>query len=82
MTTKNLIAGLQKLSTYYDSPDGYNAGAEHDVIYAYATDNRLLDIDIAVMISLGWHQEHDERDYDEDFSPKDYRQDEGWVFYT
>jgi hypothetical protein len=82
MTTRNIIEGLQTLMPFYDKPDGYHVGAEHDVIYGYATDKPLTPEALAKMIELGWHQEYDERDYDEDFSAADYRPDEGWHAYT
>ncbi len=82
MTVENLIAGLTILQPYYNKPNGYNVGADHDVIYAYATSRPLSDVDLLKMIELGWHQEHDERDYDNDFSQVDYRQDESWMAYT
>lgn len=83
MTTDKLIKGLQILQPYYDKPDGYNVGAEHDVLFAFMTPKALSDDDVNKMIELGWHQEHDEvDDEDEDFSLKDYRHDESWIFYT
>ena len=82
METKNIIAGLQTLMPFYKDPDGYHVGAEHDELCAYATDNPLSDEALDKMIELGWHQEHDELDNDEDFSRKDYRHDEGWICYT
>jgi len=82
MKTKNIIEGLQILAPYYNNPDGFNCGGEHDVIYGWATDKPLSDTDLEKMIALGWHQEHDERDYNEDFALSDYRQDESWIAYT
>jgi hypothetical protein len=82
MKTNNIIKGLQTLAPYYAKPNGFNCGAEHDAIYAYATDMTIEDNDIEKMIELGWHQEYDELDCNEDFSVSDYRQDESWVAYT
>ena len=82
MSTGNLIEGLLILQPFYDKPNGFNTGANHDVIYAYATSTKLNEKIIQAMINLGWHQEHDERDYGEDFKLEDYRQDESWYFYT
>lgn len=82
METKNIIAGLQTLAPYYNKPDGFNCGADHDVIYGYSTDNPLSSEDINKMIEFGWHQEHDELDYNEDFTLEDYRPDESWHAYT
>lgn len=79
MTTKEVIEGLEILRPYYDKPDGHNIGADHDVIYAYATQRPLSDADVERMIALGWHQEHDGRgDYEEDMTLKDYRMEESW----
>ena len=82
MTTRALIKGLQTLLPFYDNQDGYHTGAEHDVIYGDPTNKPLSDKAIEIMISLGWHQEYDGRDYDKDFSKENYREDEGWQFYT
>ena len=82
MRTKDIIKGLQILMPYYDKPDGYNIGANHDVIYAYATNNPISKKDLAKMIELGWHQEHDGRDYDNAFCPSDYIADESWHCYV
>ena len=83
MTTQNLIDGLLLLKNYRDKP-GYDAGAEHDVLYGYATDKPLSNDDVETMIALGWHQESDNIDYSEgeEFSVKYYDPDESWVFYT
>lgn len=70
------------LQPYYENDGQYMVGGEHDVIYAYPTTKRLTDEDVEKMISFGWHQEYDERDYNEDFSLKDYRADESWAYYT
>jgi len=79
--TNNIIKGMQILEPYYSKPDGYHTGADHDVIYAYATDSPLSEGDIAKMIELGWHQEHDGRNYENEFSAADYRQEESWIAY-
>ena len=82
MSTKQLIEGLQTLQPFYDKPDGYNVGANHDMVYAYATNKPLTDEAIEKMISLTWHQEYDGRDYGKDFSKEDYRDDETWHLYV
>ena len=82
MRTINIIAGMSLLLTYYDDPVGYHSGAEHDEIYMYPTDRPLTPDDVQKMIDLGWHQEYDERDYDEDFAVRHYRPDEAWVAYA
>ena len=81
MKTKNIIKGLQTLLPYYDDIGGFHNGAEHDVIYAYETDRPLNSNDLSIMIALGWHQEHDGRNYNEAFVVSDYRQNETWHCY-
>lgn len=78
MKTTDLIKGLQILQPYY-SNTGYNTGAEHDVIYAYATDAPLTDDDIAKMIELGWIQE--DAEYGDEFTAADYDAEESWSVY-
>jgi len=58
-------AGVSLLRPYYKDPDGYHLGADHDVIYAYATDNPLGGDDVERMRELGWFQEHDDYDPEE-----------------
>jgi len=82
MSTKEIISGLETLLPYYSNIDGFHTGAEHDVLYAYPTENTLPEDVIKKMIALGWHQEYDDRDCSEDFSVDDYRTDESWVYYT
>lgn len=79
MKTRDIIEGLQTLMPFYENKDGFNTGAEHDILYAYPTDKPLSDEAIDKMIELGWHQEYDGLDYNKDFSRTDYRQDESWV---
>ena len=82
MRTHEIVAGMNLLLPYYDKPDGFHTGAEHDQLFMFATSRPLAPEDLAKMIELGWHQEHDERDYGEDFAPKDYRPEEPWVSYV
>jgi hypothetical protein len=79
-TVKNvdLIAGLTILQPYYDGADGYNLGAEHDQIYAYATDRPLSPEDVAKMRDLGWFQP----DQDSDEDPPPYDPEDGWSAFT
>lgn len=81
METKNIIKGLQTLMPYYDNPDGYHTGADHDVIYALETKRPLSKNDLEIMITLGWHQENNDRDYNKDFTAADYRVNETWHCY-
>ena len=80
MKTRDIIQGLEILDQYRNR-SGYDVGCEHDAIYAFPTDVKLVDSDIQKMIDLGWHQEHEEVDYNTDFSISDYRQEESWVGY-
>lgn len=80
MKTKEIIEGLITLMPFYDNPDGFHNGAEHDHFFAYATDKPLTEEAIKKMIELGWHQQHEERDYCEDYSIKDYKHDACWVY--
>lgn len=80
MKTTCIIEGLNIFAKYYTKPDGYNVGAEHDVIYAYATDNVISEEDLNRLVELGWHQEVDTGD--DDFEAKHYDPEEGWSAYV
>ena len=82
MKLSNFIEGLKILQPYYKDGDGYHIGAEHDQFYADQTERPLTAKDVQRMIDLGWHQEYDERDYEQDFAVEHYRADEGWTAYT
>lgn len=82
MNTKDILAGMSVLLPYYDKQDGYHTGAEHEELRMFKTSRPLTPEDLDKMIALGWHQEHDERDYGKDFAPSDYRPDEAWVSYV
>lgn len=82
MTAKELIAGLNLLQPYYKDPGGYNVGAEHDQIYAYATDCPLTTNDVFNMCDLGWFQEGVKVEDDKDFGPDNYDPEEGWSTYV
>jgi hypothetical protein len=82
MRVQDIAGGMLLLLNYYNQPHGYHASAEHDELRMAATDQPLTPEDVAKMIEFGWHQEHAERDYGEEFAPKDYRQDEDWVSYV
>lgn len=81
MRTTNLIEGLQILQKYYDKPDGFHVGAEHDAIYAYATDRPVELEDIKKLIALDWFQENVEYE-DDDFLPEHYDPKESWTAYV
>ena len=72
MKLSELVQGIQILSTYYDDPDGYHVGADHDVLYLYATDRPLSAEDVTRMLSLGWFQE----------SGTTYDAEEAWQSFT
>ena len=57
MTTQNIIAGLQLTQLYRNRKDTFATGADHDVIYIYATDRPLSEEHVNTMIDLGFHQE-------------------------
>lgn len=46
MRTTAIIEGMTILEKYRDAPDGFNCGAEHNVIYVYATDKPLDQVDL------------------------------------
>ena len=56
MRLNNFMEGLATLRPYYDDPNGHHIGAEHDQIFAYATDRPLPRPDFAKMLGLGWFQ--------------------------
>jgi len=79
MNMSDFLAGIAILRTHYVTPDGYNLGAEHDVIYAYSTDTPLSDEEVKKMRELGWFQEDVERDEEENAL---YDSEEGWAAYV
>jgi hypothetical protein len=82
MKANEVIAGLNVLQPYYKDPGGYNIGAEHDQIYAYATDFPLTKPDVQLLCTLGWFQEDVQVADDKDFGPDDYDPEEGWSTYV
>jgi hypothetical protein len=86
MKNSAVIEGLQILEKYRDKPDGYDLGAEHDVLYAYRTDRPVEQPDLDRLIELGWFQE--EVDYGDDdetggeFAAKHYDPEESWTAYV
>lgn len=74
MRTSSIIEGLTILEKYRDKPDGYNTGAEHDQIFAYAPDIPVSPDDATRLALLGWFQEGMQHG---EFSPL-----EGWACYT
>jgi hypothetical protein len=86
MKTRDIIEGLAILEKYRESPDGCNCGAEHDVLYAYATDRPVLQPDLDRLVEMGWFQGDADYGDDEetggDFAAKHYLPDEGWECFT
>jgi hypothetical protein len=82
MKLSHLIQGLNILAPYYDEQDGYHLGAEHDIIYAYATDKPVSSVDVAKMINLGWFQPQVDYEKEDEMSSSDYDPDAGWAAYT
>ncbi len=79
--TKDVIAGMQILMSYYDKPDGYHTGAKHDTLYMYATDRPVSEEDRTKLEALGWHQEGAEDAEDKGGLPS-YDEDEGWYTFV
>ena len=82
MKTKDIIEGLSILEKYRKKPDGYNCGAQHDVLYAYATDKPVKQPDLDRLIELGWRQEDVDMGEDDDFAAKHYDPGESWYCFT
>jgi hypothetical protein len=52
----DMLSGIEILKPYYNDPHGYNIGADHDIIYFYATDTPLSEADQKRMFDLGFNQ--------------------------
>jgi hypothetical protein len=78
MKLHELAQAITILAPYYDDPTTYHVGAEHDVIYLYATDRALTPADVIRMLDLGWFQETGANE-DE---PDAYNPSEGWQHFT
>ena len=81
MQTNGIIEGLTILEKYRDDTNVYNIGAEHDIIYAYATDKPVEEKDLKRLIELGWFQE-DCLNSDGEFTLDCYSSEEGWCAYV
>jgi len=79
MKTNDVIEGLQILAKYRNEP-GYDLGAEHDCIYAYATDKPVERPDLERLVELGWFQE--DAEHDDEFTADNYAPDESWTAYV
>lgn len=82
MQLDKFIAGLNILSRFYDKPDGYHIGSEHDVFFCYKTDKPLDRASVEQMVELGWFQHEVECPDDGDFTADCYDADESWSAYT
>jgi hypothetical protein len=56
--TKDIIEGLQILSKYMN-PNGYDVGAEHDILYVYVEGPKPSGEDQLKLDKLGWHVDSD-----------------------
>jgi len=82
MKMKNFVDGLNILRPYFDDPDGYHIGSEHDQFYVYQTNHPLTPEDVAKMRALGWFQP-DARIPDEpEGAEAPYNPEDGWSAYT
>lgn len=54
MKLGEFIEGVHILQRYTDMP--YPLGAEHDIIYFYATERPVQEPDLSRLYELGWHQ--------------------------
>ncbi len=77
MKTKDFLSGLTILMPYYDQPDGYHLGADHDVIYVYATEKPVSPEDVAKLVELGFHQPGGANSDGGEYSPH-----ESWEAFT
>ena len=82
MTTKNIIKGLTILEKYRKDKDGYTLAAEHDQIYAFATDTPVKEEDLKVLIKMGWFQPEVDIGDDNDFMAKHYDAEENWSCFV
>jgi hypothetical protein len=72
MKIDNFIEGLQILRPYYTS--SYVLGTEHDVFFAYVTEERLPEAATNRLFELGWFQP--------DVGDGPYDPEQGWAAYV
>lgn len=77
MKLSDLIDGLEILRLYFDNPNGYHVGAEHDQFYVFATNKPVSASDVARLAELGWFQPDCGWNGPESYDPA-----EGWSVYT
>ncbi len=75
MKLSEFTEGLDILKKYFNDPNGYHIGSEHDQFYVYATDKPVSDEDVKILLELGWFQP--ETNDDDGYSPED-----GWSVFT
>ncbi len=80
MNLGNFLEGFNILQKHYNDPNGYNIGADHDVVYAYATDTPLDTEELKKMIELGWEQ--DISYAGDEYAYSDYAPEDGWTAYV
>jgi hypothetical protein len=80
MSTRTVIEGMSILLPYYDNPNGFDVGADHDVIYMYGTDRPLSNEDLHKMKNLGWFQENCLDDGD--FAVENYDPSKTWQVFV
>ena len=80
MNTAEVLEGLNILQKYRTKPNGYHLGAEHDVLYAFATDLPVSEDDLKRLYELGWEQ-HEVKSNDDD-TPGPYDPEEGWAAFV
>ncbi|HMP71545.1 MAG TPA: hypothetical protein PKA76_19520 [Pirellulaceae bacterium] len=76
MTLDKIRAGIVIAQKYYDDPDSFHFGAEHDEIFLYATDRCMDAADVSQMIELGWRQDVEPKG--DEMTVADYDPSEGW----
>lgn len=75
MKLSNFVSGLEILRPYFNDPDGFHIGAEHDQFFVYATDRPVAEDDVTRLRALGWFQPEGE-----DGAPYDPA--DGWSAFT
>lgn len=82
MRVNEIIEGLMILNGYMADSKSFNMGAEHDVVYFYATDEPIAEPDLRRLVELGWFQEHadyaDDEETGGEFGVKHYDPQESW----
>jgi hypothetical protein len=79
MKLDDFVNGINILRQYYDKPDGYHIGAEHDEFYMYATDKPVSAEDVKKLLTLGWFQTDGGAHLE---TPQDYNVESGWMAFT